>query len=73
MPTTVEAPLELVESLRDLRFPPFWDARLQSLMDRNSDGQLSSEEREELAGLVDWSERLSLLRAEAFRLLAQRP
>jgi uncharacterized small protein (DUF1192 family) len=42
-------------------------------MNRNNDGQLSSEEREELAGLVDWSERLSLLRAEAFRLLAQRP
>lgn len=69
----MQAPLELVESLRDLRFPAVWDARLQSLMDRHNEGQLSSDDKEELAGLVEWSERLSLLQAEAFRLLEQRP
>ncbi len=73
MPATVEAPVEFVESLRDLRLPPLADARLQTLMDRNTEGELSPAERDELASLVEWSERLSLVRAVAFRLLRQQP
>jgi hypothetical protein len=70
---TVEAPLEFVESLADLRFPPRTDAHLQTLMDRNTEGQLTAMEREELEALVELSERLALLRAQALRLLGRKP
>ena len=46
--TTIETPVELVISVADLRFPPKIDAHLQALMDRNTEGQLSEAEREEL-------------------------
>jgi hypothetical protein len=42
-------------------------------MDRNNEGLLSSSEREELESLVEWSESVSLLRAEALRLLGRHP
>jgi hypothetical protein len=42
-------------------------------MDRNNEGLLTDAEREELESLVEWSESVSLLRAEAFRLLGKRP
>lgn len=42
-------------------------------MDRNTEGLLSDEEREELEALVEWSESVSLLRAEALHLLGRRP
>ena len=73
MATVVEAPLDLVESFADMRFPPKTDARLQELMDRNSAGQLTSSERDELEGLVELSEKLSLLRARALLVLGRRP
>ena len=38
---------------------------LQSLMDRNTEGHLSPQEREDLELLVELSETLSLLRARA--------
>src|SRR3989442_165720 len=50
--TTIETPLELVTSVADFRFSPKIDARLQALMDRNTEGQLSEAEREELEALV---------------------
>jgi hypothetical protein len=50
--SVVEAPLELVEAVTDMRFPARIDARLQSLMDRYTNGQLTPNERE------DWN-RLS--------------
>ncbi len=71
--STVEAPVELVEAFAALRFPEKTDALLQHLMDRNTEGQLTEAEREELEALVDLSERLTLLRAQALRLLGRKP
>ncbi len=73
MMQTVEAPLELVEALATFRFPEKTDQRLQDLMDRNTEGQLTEMEREELEALVELSERLALLRAQALRLLGRKP
>ena len=69
--TTIEAPLELVASVADFRFPPKIDAHLQVLMDRNTEGQLSEAEREELEALVELSETVSLLRVQALRVLGR--
>lgn len=46
---------------------------MQTLMDRNNDGVLTSAERKELAALVEWSENVSLLRAQALHLLGRQP
>ena len=59
--TTIEAPLELVTSVADLRFPAKIDAHLQALMDRNTEGQLSDAEREEFEALVELSETISFI------------
>jgi hypothetical protein len=69
----IPAPPEWVEAVSRLRLPPRTDHRMQALMDRNSAGQLSTEERSELESLVEMSESLSLVRAEAFRLLGRKP
>lgn len=71
MPAVISAPVEWIESVGELRFPEKTDGRLQDLMDRNNDGQLSESERRELESLVELSERLSLIRAEALRLLGK--
>jgi hypothetical protein len=73
MDTTIPAPAEWVETIGDLRLPSKADSRLQQLMDRNNEGELSSSEREELEALVELSERLSLVRAEALQLLGRGP
>ena len=73
MSTTVEAPQQWIESLGNLRLPERADQLLQDLMDRNNEGLLCESEREELAALVEMSERLSLVRAEALHLLGRRP
>jgi hypothetical protein len=73
MDTTIPAPAEWVESIGALRLPCKADSRLQQLMDRNNDGKLSAAEREELEALVELSERLSLVRAEALHLLGRGP
>lgn len=73
MTTMVPAPAGWVESVSHLRLPPTADRRLQVLMDRNNEGQLSEADREELEALVEWSESISLLRAEALRLLGAAP
>jgi len=70
---TVEAPVELVEALAALRFPPKTDARLQDLMDRNTEGQLTEAERDDLEALAELSERLAILRAQALHLLGRKP
>ena len=70
---TVEAPLELVEALAVLRFPGKTDAYLQGLMDRHTEGLLTKAEQEELEALVELSEHLALLRAQALRLLGRKP
>jgi hypothetical protein len=42
-------------------------------MDRNTEGALTETEREELKGLVEWSETLALLRSQGLRLLGRTP
>jgi hypothetical protein len=73
MGTTVAAPVEWVESVSDLRLPPKANARLQQLMDRNTEGLLTEAERAELETLVELSETLSLVRASALQLLGRKP
>jgi hypothetical protein len=73
MSVTIAAPREWVEAVADLRLPPKQDARLQHLMDRNTDGTLTAAEREELEALVEWSENLALLRSQGLRLLGRKP
>ena len=73
MSTTIDAPLEWVESVGSLRLPPRTDQRLQELMDRNNEGLLTDTERAVLESLVELSERLSLVRAEAIHLLGRKP
>jgi len=73
MSSTIDAPLEWVETVGNLRLPPRADQRLQALMDRNNEGLLTETERAELEALVELSERLSLVRAGALRLLGRPP
>ena len=71
--TAVPAPVEWVESVSRLRLPAKADRRLQELMDRNTEGRLTQEEKAELESLVEMSETLSLVRAPALQLLGRRP
>lgn len=73
MDSTIPAPFAWVETIGSLRLPSKTDFRLQQLMDRNNDGDLTETEREELEALVELSERLSLVRAEALQLLGREP
>lgn len=73
MRSTIDAPLEWVETVGNLRLPPRADQRLQELMDRNNEGLLTEAERSDLESLVELSERLSLVRAEALHLLGRKP
>jgi hypothetical protein len=73
MATVVQAPLEMVEAVASLRLPPRADRHLQELMDRNTDGALAAQEREELEMLVELSETLALVRAQALHLLGRKP
>jgi len=71
--STIAAPIEWVKPVVILHFPSKADHRLQELMHRNNEGPLDESEREELAALVELSERLSLLRGEALQILGKRP
>jgi len=73
MSQVVAAPLEWVETVGDLRLPAKADDRLQELMDRNTEGLLTDPERSELEALVELSETISLVRAEALQLLGREP
>jgi hypothetical protein len=73
MSAVIEAPRALVESVAGMRFPAKTDARMQSLMDRNTRGQLTAAEREELEALAELSETMALVRAQALKLLARNP
>lgn len=68
-----ETPVDVLKDVADLSFPPATEARMTYLMDRNNEGLLSSTEREELAALVNWGHRISLLRARALVVLGHRP
>jgi hypothetical protein len=73
MHATIEAPVSWVETVGQLTLTPRSNARLQMLMDRNNQGQLTEAERAELESLAELSEELSLVRAEAWRLLGRMP
>jgi hypothetical protein len=69
MSAVIEAPRTMIESLAAMQFPAKTDALLQSLMDRNTSGQLNETERAELEALAELSETLALVRAQALKLL----
>ena len=71
--TTVDAPLQWVETVATLKLPDQADRHLQDLMDRKNEGKLTDQERADLAALAELSERLSLVRAEALHLLGRKP
>ena len=73
MTGVVAVPLKWVQTVGDLRLPAKADRRLQELMDRNTEGPLTSTERSELEALVELSETLSLVRAQALHLMGQKP
>lgn len=73
MSTTIPVPQDWVESVTALKFPESTDRRLQELMDLNNEGRLTPTEKTELEALVEMSEELSLVRAQAFRLLDCKP
>ena len=73
MGATITAPVEWVEAVGNLHLPAKADHRLQELMDRNNEGVLLESERGELEALVELSERLSLVRAEALHILGKQP
>lgn len=73
MSATVAAPTEWIETIGELCLPTKADVRLQELMDRNNEGAITTPERGELEALVELSERLSLVRAEALQLLGRGP
>ena len=73
MNSTIAAPIDWIESVGNLRFPSKADRRLQELMDRNNEGLLQNSEREDLEALVELSEQLSLVRAEALQILGKKP
>ena len=70
---TIVAPMEWVENVGSLRLPKKQDQRLQWLMDRNNEGLLTDAERNDLEDLVEWSEKISLMRAGALLLLGRKP
>jgi hypothetical protein len=65
MSAVIEAPVGMVEAVADLR--------LQDLMDRNTDGALTPEERDELESGVELSETIAVVRAQALRVLKRSP
>ena len=73
MNSTIAAPVDWVEAVGKLRFPPKADHRLQELMERNNEGLLQESEKEELEALVELSEKLSLVRSEALEILGKQP
>jgi hypothetical protein len=73
MGAVVTAPVDWVESVSQLRLPAKADRRLQDLMDRNNEGQLTQAEYAEMESLVEVSETMSLVRARALYLLGRKP
>ena len=72
-PATVAAPVAWVRPVGDLRLPARADRRLAWLMGRNNEGSLDESERAELQSLVELSEAMSLVRADALHLLGRGP
>jgi hypothetical protein len=72
MSAVIDAPVEMVEAVAALHFPPRVDRRVQALMDLNNEGQLTAKEKDELEAWVELSETLALVRAKAKFLLERR-
>jgi hypothetical protein len=70
--STIAVPVDWVEAVGNLRFPSKADHHLQGLMDGNNEGLLRESQREELEALVELSEQMSLVRAEALQILGKR-
>lgn len=65
MTEVIEVPVELTQ----FQLPQAVQSRLQTLLDRQDEGnELSEAERQEAEGLVDLSEFLTLLRLRATRV-----
>jgi hypothetical protein len=73
MSAVVQAPVDLIEAVADLRFPDRTDRMVQQLMDRNNEGALTPDEKNRLEALVELSETISLVRARALKLLGRNP
>ncbi len=73
MSPVIEAPREMVEAVANLRLPSKTDQRLQRLMDRNTNGELTPEEQGDLESLVELSETIAIVRARAIHLLGRTP
>ena len=73
MNSVITAPVDWIETVGNLRFPPKADHHLQDLMERNNEGRLTEDAQQELEALVELSERLSLVRAEALQILGKQP
>jgi len=73
MAAVIQAPREMVEAVAELRLPPKTDRRLQRLMDRNTEGTLTPDERDDLEALVELSESIALVRAKALQVLGRTP
>jgi len=73
MSAVIEAPREMVEAVADLRLPLKTDQRLQRLMDRNTNGELTPEEQNDLESLVELSETMAIVRAQALHVLGRTP
>jgi hypothetical protein len=59
------------EALLRLRADPEMQARIEALADKSTEGQLTSEEREEYEALIRAGQFVALLQAKARRLLAE--
>jgi len=66
-------PREFLEEVANLRLPDKSINRMQGLMDRNNEGQLTEKEREELESLVEMSESIAIMRGKALILLGRNP
>jgi hypothetical protein len=73
MSAIIQAPVELLEAVAELHLPQRADLRLQELMDRNNNGTLTAAERVDLEALVEWSESIAPMRAQALHLLGRKP
>lgn len=71
MSSLIEAPRDMVEAVAGLRLPPRADRRLQDLMDRNTENELTTAELEELETLVEWSQTIAIVKAQALHTLGR--
>jgi hypothetical protein len=72
MSQTIRIPAEFLEEVADFQFPPAIQDQIARLMDKNTEDQLSEDERKELQALVELSELVSLMKGRAKLLLRQK-